>query len=112
MANAQDQKYPCSRDDVFRAINSEREYKLRRWGYRCNDGTFTEPAHGVCDFLTYMRHYLARADEAAATMAGCAPALEELCKVVALGVACLEMNGVKSRDCVGGIINGRDGKRA
>ena len=109
MANAQDSKHPASRDEVFTAISSERQYQIFKWGYRQPDGTFKEPEHGVCDYLTYMRHYLALADQAAATVAGSEAALEQLRKVVTLGVACLEQHGAKQR-VFSNVINQRDGK--
>ena len=97
MANCCDPKNPMTRDQVFAVLQGEREYQEKRWGYPQPDGTFKEPAHGVCDYMVYMRHYLAKAEEAAATKPGSIEALEQLRKVVTLGIACFELNGVPKR---------------
>ena len=99
------------REDVFFAINTEREYQKRRWGKRTN-GTFAENPHTPAEFLTYMRHYLALADEAATMNSGDEVVLEMMRKVVAMGVACFEQNGVAPRDLNQPIVNGHDGQPA
>ena len=105
-------KDAVSRGVVFDAIDSERQYQLRRWGFRQANGEMKEAPHGVCDFLVYMDHYMTLAKGEASMKAGNEPALEMLRKVVTLGVACFEQNGIKPRDLSKPIVNGRDGKSA
>ena len=114
MANSQDPKIQTSRNEVFDVLDGEREHQRLRWGYRQPDGGFVEPVHSVCDYVLYMQHYLSKAITAAATSPGNSAALEELRKVVALGVACFEQNGIVSRGTghsgpMGAIVNARDG---
>lgn len=108
MSNASDIGTPTSRQDVFAAIESERLYQVAKWGYRQPDGSLTEAKHGVCDYLCYMHDYLEAAIKAASRQPGNNGALEELRKVVTLGVACFEQHGIKPRD-LAGVANARDG---
>jgi hypothetical protein len=112
MANCNDTRVPMSRERVFEALGSEREYQKRRWGIRQNNGQMFETQHGVCDYLTYMGHYLTKAKAEASEKAGNDAALEMLRKVVTLGIACFEQNGIQARDLSKPIINGRDGQSA
>ena len=98
---------PTDRDLVFAAIGSERAYQIKRWGDRQQDGSFKEVPKSVCDFITYMQHYMNEATKAATTEAGPYPALEVLRKVTALGVACFEQHGIRSRE-EPDVINARD----
>lgn len=81
-----------TRNDVYNAINSERDYQDAKWGGPSHDAT-----KSVAHFLTYMRHFMAKADSAMTTEIGEAAALEEMRKVVALGVACFEQHGCPKR---------------
>src|SRR5271166_5775868 len=100
------------REAVFDAIDSERQYQMRRWGVRQSDGSFTEKDHSVCDWLVYMQNYLNAAMHRASREDGDDGTLEELRKVVTLGIACFEQKGIKSRDTSVLIINGRDNRQA
>ena len=111
MANASDFRKATSRDKVFEALTSEREYQTKRWGYRQNDGSFKEPDHSVCDYMVYIKHYLAKAFAEASEKPGSGDALEMLRKVVTLGVACFEQHGVTPRN-LDNVVNARDGKPA
>lgn len=94
--------------EVISAISSERNYQKRRWGRRQHDGTFVEQFNTVGNFVVYMRHYLAEAEKALSTKSGPHAALEELRKVVTLGVACFEQHGIRMRPSEGPVINGHD----
>lgn len=86
-----------SREDVYEAVDSERDYQAIRWG----DDQETE----VNSFILYMEHHLQRAREIASTVknGGNYPgatgesSLDAIRKVTALGVACMERNGAPRR---------------
>lgn len=103
-----------SRQHVFEAIQSERDYQVRRWGVRQPDGSFKENEHTVGDFMGYMKYYLDEAFKEGSTKSGTEPALEALRKVITLGVACFEQHGVRPRlvTVLTSVINGHDGKPA
>jgi hypothetical protein len=84
-----------TRDKVYKAIDSEREHQIRRWGIDQPDGKaeFVKPPE--C-YMTYARRYLARA-EAAITADDLGMCLIQLRKVAALLVCCFEQHGVPER---------------
>jgi hypothetical protein len=84
-------------DDVFNAIVSERVYQARKWGVRQDDETFVEPKHSVGDFLVYMQNYLDKAFAQATNETDDYWPLEEIRKVAALAVACMEQHGASWR---------------
>lgn len=105
------------RTTVYVGLDGERAYQKRRWGERQPDGTMAEVGHPVTAYLVYMQHYLNEAVAAATTSNGDEAAMEDMRKVVALGVACFEQHGMPFRqlppgNCVNGVINGRDNKPA
>lgn len=80
------------RKDVYKVIDGERSYQdikgeLHDWA----------PKHSVGDFIVFMQGYLNAAVARGSKDTGWNGALEELRKVVALGVACFEQNGVPER---------------
>lgn len=81
----------ADRQEVYSAINDERVYQDRKWG------TIEEHPHEVGSWLTIMRQLLSDAERAYANGRGDAVALDELRKVVAVGVACMEQHGVVPR---------------
>lgn len=81
-----------ARGMVYKAIDSERNYQLKRWGVNGEDAK-----HSVGDFLTYMDDYLSEAKHRASREDGDTGSLEVLRKVVALGVACMEQHGAPMR---------------
>lgn len=84
-----------TRSEVYSVIDGERDYQEMR---RVRDGG--QPAHTVTEFLVYMRSYLNEALEKASRVWGedADPAvLDTMRKVVGLGVACMEENGVVAR---------------
>ena len=80
-----------NQEDVFAAVIGERCYQDRKWG-----PPSVRPRE-VGTYLTLMRKLLADAERAYAESDGDTAALDELRKVVAVGVACFEQHGVPSR---------------
>lgn len=74
------------------AIISERAHQDAKWG------TVEERPKQVGSWLTLMRKLLRDAEDVWSTSGDDAGALEELRKVVAVGVACFEQHGVPLRD--------------
>jgi len=81
-----------TRKEVYEAIDSERDYQDAKWGGKDHDNY-----HEVEAFITYMQHYMNKAIEAISTQKGAAGGLNELRKVVTLGVACFEVHGIEKR---------------
>lgn len=79
------------RDQVFRAIDNERIYQDLKWG------TIQEHPHEVGAWLTVMRKLLNDADYAWCGQRGDVGALDEIRKVAAVAVACMEQHGVVLR---------------
>jgi hypothetical protein len=79
------------RDKAYIAIDTERAYQMRKWG------TVKERPHEVGAWLTLMRVHLNDAEQAWANSSGDHNALNELRKVLALGVACAEQHGLPCR---------------
>jgi len=77
------EKYEINRE-VMGAIHDERVFQNRKWG------TITEHPHEVGGYLTIMRKLLCDADQAWSSQRGDAGALDEIRKVVAVGIACME----------------------
>lgn len=80
---------PVTREAVYVAIDSERDYQDRKWG--------GEKANQVAAFITYMQHHMTRAIAEVSTKHGDADALEQVRKITALGVACMEAHGAPLR---------------
>ena len=80
-----------SREDVYVAIDGERDYQDQKWG------TIEQRQKQVGSWLTLIRHALMEAEREWASSRGDESALAEIRKVVALGVACLEQHGVSRR---------------
>jgi len=73
--------------DVLSAIYDERVFQNRKWG------TVTDHPHEVGGWLTIMRKILTDADAAWSGNKGDIGALDEIRKVVAVGIACMEQHG-------------------
>lgn len=85
-----------TRQDVYAAINRERAYQANRWGDDV-PGCF----HSVEEFVLYMEYHLGEAKRLLsiehheqARLNG----LDAIRKVTALGVACMEQNGIVQRE--------------
>lgn len=79
------------RSVVYAAIDSERNFQDRKWG------DVEDHPHEVGGWLTLMRKLLRDAEGAWATSNGDYTALEEIRKIIAVGVACCEQHGVPTR---------------
>ena len=73
--------------EVADAIHDERVFQNRKWG------TVQEHPHEVGGWLTIMRKLLSDAEAAWASNRGDEGALDEIRKVVSVGVACMEQHG-------------------
>ena len=84
----------CTNGDqaAFNAVLQERNYQDKKWG------TIQERPREVGTYLTLMRVLLTEAEQAYTKSKSDEPALHELRKVVAVGLACFEQHGVPSRE--------------
>jgi hypothetical protein len=80
------------REEVFAAINGEREYQTGKWG-----GESYDRWQSIGDWLAYMRHYLNMAEAAHTTSDDRNAPLIQIRKVAALAVACMEVHGAPKR---------------
>jgi hypothetical protein len=86
-----------ARQTVYEAIDTEREYQDMQWN---DTTTTTKGMHTVTEFVLYMEHYLGEARRLLSTQAS--PKADEdgldfVRKVTALGVCCMEQNGIVPR---------------
>ena len=79
------------RSEVYSVIDGERDYQDRTWG------TIEQRPKQVGSWLTLMRHCLTKAETEWATTRGDEYALDEIRKVVAVGIACMEQHGAMRR---------------
>ncbi len=77
--------------EVLSAIHDERVFQNRKWG------TIEQHPHEVGGYLTLMRKLLTDAEESWSTSRGNVGALDEIRKVVAVGIACMEQHGAVPR---------------
>lgn len=73
--------------DVLSAVHDERVFQNRKWG------TISERPHEVGGYLTIMRKLLSDAEAAWSSSRGDTQALDEVRKIVAVGIACMEQHG-------------------
>jgi hypothetical protein len=78
----------ATREQVYDAIDTERDYQDKKWAGH---------SHEVGAYLTMLRTYVARAEEAWTSNSGDAPALEVVRKITAIGVHCMEQHGAPHR---------------
>ena len=79
------------REDVYKVLDGERDYQDSKWGVQTDQGKRTE------NFIVYMQAYLNQAVNDITFNKGDEKALDTLRKVVGLGIACFEINGVPKR---------------
>lgn len=87
----------ATRSEVYAAIDGERAYQDSRWNASTTE---SEGKHTVAEFILYMEHYLTQARVLVSTQPdpkANRDGLDFLRKVTALGVACMEQNGVVER---------------
>ena len=73
--------------EVLNAVHDERVFQNRQWG------TINQHPHEVGGYITLMRKLLTDAEQAWSTERGDVGALDEIRKVVAVGIACMEQHG-------------------
>lgn len=83
-------EYEINRD-VLDSVHAERVFQNRKWG------TIHQHPHEVGGYLTLMRKLLTEAEFAWSSQRGDEGALDEVRKVVAVGVACMEQHGAVPR---------------
>lgn len=86
-----------SRSEVYSAIDAERAYQAERWNEQT---TPTKGYHSVTEFLVYMRDYVEEAMHVASRESdntAIDKCLHSVRKIAALGVACMEQNGIRRR---------------
>ena len=82
------------REDVYKVIDKERDYQDAKWG-----GLDHDTEHSVGDWIIYMEYYLNKAKVSYSTSFYTdKPTLNELRKVIALGIAGFEIFGVPERE--------------
>ncbi len=86
-----------SRSGVYAIINEERDYQNKVWN---ESTTPTNGFHTVAEYLVYLQDYLTEAVHVSTRNAD--PLATELTlgcirKITAMGVACMEQNGVVAR---------------
>lgn len=82
----------ATRDEVYAAINSEREYQNKRWQVLDEVEPMTLPKT-----LSLLHVYLRKAEDAYSTEIGYAGAVEVLRKIAGIAVAGMEQNGAPVR---------------
>lgn len=87
----------ATRAEVYAAIDGERDYQDSVWN---KNTTTTGGQHSVTEWILFMEDYLMQARQQvtrnAEPMANLV-ALETMRKITAMGVACMEQNGVSPR---------------
>ena len=79
------------RAKVYKLIDKERDYQNSKW-----DGDHSDSSHSIADWILFMEDHLAKAKKHI-YMLEPEFALEQIRKVTALGVACMEYNETKPR---------------
>ncbi len=79
------------RSIIYKVVDSERDHQDRKWG------TVEQHPHEVGAWLLLMENALRQAKEAWSSEANDNAALEEVRKVIGLGVACGEQHGLRRR---------------
>jgi hypothetical protein len=80
-----------TRGNVYDAIDSERDFQDRKWG------TIEQHPHEVAGWLTLIRQHLRDSEEAWSGGSSDYVALQEIRKILAIGVACAEQHGIQTR---------------
>jgi hypothetical protein len=84
----------AQREAVYLATDKERDFQDQKWG------PIEDHPHEMGSWILIMESLLADARKAWQSVNGDAKAAEELRKVIAVGVACLEQHGVIERTMV------------
>ena len=87
-----------TREEVYAAIDTEREFQEMLWDNRSAEGN--NPSSWILwmeDYLQEARHIASRGSEAPGTK-GRKMIMDAIRKVTTMGVACMEVNGAPKRD--------------
>ena len=87
----------CTRDEVYIAIDGERDYQDDLAGVKKWDEEDRVPAKSVGDFLLLLNVYIQRASVDYADNVGDHQPRKVIRKIAAIAVHCLEQNGVIER---------------
>ncbi len=83
------------REQVYKALDSERDYQDQRWGETQCGGK-----HSPTEYLVYMQDYINEAMHLVSRVEdpkGSEEAMNIIRKVTAMGVACAEQHGINYR---------------
>lgn len=80
-----------TREHIYETLNKERDYQDSIWG------PDHDKTHEVEAFVLYMEEYLNKSRKNLSGKGGVEKALDNLRKVVALGIACFESHGIIGR---------------
>jgi hypothetical protein len=86
------------RQEVYAALDSERDYQDSKWGDALSSGR--KPGNGersIDEFVTYIVGYAHKLLDEASTFADAAAKLNAVRKVAGLCVACMEQHGAPKR---------------
>ena len=83
----------ATRQEVYEAVDTEREYQDR-----LPQGRTDGREHTVGEFLTMLQYYMTEAQKAWTTNAGDAAALHVVRKIAGISVNCMEKWGAPKRD--------------
>lgn len=86
-----------NREEVYKAIDTEREYQEFRWGAEGQEHSFEEWFMYIEDYVAEAKHKLSRLSRELADEQGS----EIVRKVGALAVAAMEQHGVNPRNVEG-----------
>lgn len=84
------------RSDVYKYLDTEREYQDLRWGSQKNGNDIPDEEKPIPEWINYMEYHLMKAKEMTRSFDYKA-ALNEVRKVTALGVRCMELYGCPER---------------
>ena len=88
-----EERSKMKREDVYKLIDGERDYQDLRWVDGCHISDAETP---VANWVLYIREHLGRASDQIYWLDESA-ALEDIRKIAALAVACMEYNDTKAR---------------
>lgn len=92
-------KNTSTRQEVYAAIDSEREYQDAKWGHSRSGGDLGAGERSVDEFALYLHGYVGDLTRLCSHELDKQEALNIIRKIGGLAVACLEQHGAPLRDC-------------
>lgn len=86
-----------SREKVYAAIDSERDYQDRKWGHTGSSGQAGDGSRTLDEFIMYIDGYTRDLVDYASHESNAAEKLKRLRKVAGLCVAAMEQHGALKR---------------